>query len=716
MEQLSELALNYIRNTGVNLFLTGKAGTGKTTFLRELKGLSPKRMVVVAPTGVAAMNAGGVTIHSFFQIPFGPYLPAKEGEGGRPDFSFSHKFGREKVNVIRSMDLLVIDEISMVRADLLDAVSDVLRRFRDKTKPFGGVQLLLIGDLRQLSPVAKEDEWLLLKDYYPSPYFFDSKALADTSYLCVELTHVYRQSDDRFLSLLNRIRDNRPDAETLRLLNERYRPGFTPDDREGFITLTTHNYQAQRINDRELVKLPGDTFTFEAEVEGDFPAFIYPADERLALKEGAQVMFVKNDSSPGKLYFNGKIGRIVSIGPQKIVVRDEAGENIPVNRETWQNMKYTIDEETKAIRETAIGSFVQYPLKTAWAITIHKSQGLTFERVIIDAAQSFSHGQVYVALSRCKTLEGVVLSSALTQSALVNDELVEQYSSSLSRIQAKEEALHEAERQYFLRLATELFDFEGIRQRLQYAAYIAYSRLSNIYPEWVSLFTTSRDSFRTEVTEVAERFRQQLRRLITETPAYAGDALIDERIRKGAGYFLGYVEACSDKLLKASRLDIDNKETKKQIARAVDALRNEFQIKLATLRASREGFSVSAYLSAKATAQIDDPAPAKGKRETTRPAPTAPPDLSGDAPSIGVRHPELSAALKKWRYEKASQKGLPPYTILQQKALLGISNLLPQNEKQLLEIPGIGKKVLENYGEDLLSVIRDYMAEHERNP
>lgn len=351
-----ELAFNFLEYTGTSIFLTGKAGTGKTTFLRELKRRSPKRMIVVAPTGVAAINAGGVTIHSFFQLPFGPYVPGRTEENRSGEKQFSHKFGREKINIIRSMDLLVIDEISMVRADLLDAVSDMLCRYRDRSKPFGGVQLLMIGDLQQLAPVVKEEEWGILKHIYPSPFFFCSKALQTVSYQCIELTHVYRQSDSVFIHLLNKIRDNQVDLATLKALNSRYIPGFNPDDSEGYITLTTHNYQAQQINNRKLDALEGRAYTYSAEVKDDFPEYAFPTDKHLVLKKGAQVMFVKNDSSAEKRYYNGKIGRITAISADNILVRcGDEKDAITVTREEWTNTKYSIDAETQEISETVAG-------------------------------------------------------------------------------------------------------------------------------------------------------------------------------------------------------------------------------------------------------------------------------------------------------------------------------------------------------------------------
>lgn len=312
------------------------------------------------------------------------------------------------------MDLLVIDEISMVRADLLDAVSDMLRRYRNREKPFGGVQLLMIGDVQQLSPVVKEEEWGLLKTVYESPFFFSSQALQEVEYVSIELTKIYRQSDGTFIRLLNQIRDNKADAVTLQMLNKRYIPGFNPDDTEGYITLTTHNYQAQQINKRKLDQLETRAYTYTAEIKDDFPDYAFPTDQQLVLKKGAQVMFVKNDSSAEKRYYNGKIGHITAISADNIMVRcGDEKEAIAVAREEWTNVKYSLDAETQEISETVAGVFKQYPLKTAWAITIHKSQGLTFEKAIVDAGGAFTHGQVYVALSRCKTLDGLVLGSPL---------------------------------------------------------------------------------------------------------------------------------------------------------------------------------------------------------------------------------------------------------------------------------------------------------------
>jgi hypothetical protein len=354
-----DLAFDHVRHTGRHLFLTGKAGTGKTTFLRSLKERLPKQMVVVAPTGVAAINAGGVTLHSFFQLPFGP-LAGRDSE--QPRFRFS----RDKIAMIRGMDLLVIDEISMVRADLLDAVDDVLRRFRDRRKPFGGVQLLMIGDLQQLPPVVKDAERDLLQQQYETPYFFGSHALRETDYACIELTEVYRQQDGRFLDLLNLVRDDRLTPEALAELNRRHRPDFVPADDEGYITLCTHNAQANRLNAAKLRDIAAPARRFAAEINGDFPENSYPNDPAIDLKVGAQVMFIKNDPSPDKRFYNGKIGRVTSMTDDAVMVQcPDAPDEIRAEPLQWDNVKYTIDPATNRIAETVTGSFRHIPLNEA---------------------------------------------------------------------------------------------------------------------------------------------------------------------------------------------------------------------------------------------------------------------------------------------------------------------------------------------------------------
>ncbi|MDR0765912.1 MAG: AAA family ATPase [Odoribacteraceae bacterium] len=703
------LALDFLENTGTNVFLTGKAGTGKTTFLKYLKEHSPKRMVVLAPTGVAAINAGGVTIHSFFQLPFGPLLPGMTNreEAGAPRVS---RFGKEKIHLIRSIDLLVIDEISMVRADVLDAIDEVLRRFRDRHRPFGGVQLLMIGDVQQLAPVAREEEWALLGKHYESVYFFHSKALRETSRVTIELETVYRQQDPRFIDLLNRVRENRADEQTLRALNERYLPGFVPDPREGYITLTTHARQASEINERRLEGLPAATRVFPAGVKGDFPEHSFPTERDLVLKQGAQVMFVKNDSSPAKRYYNGMIGEIVNVGEEAIEVREkERNELLRVTREEWKNTRYAIDEKSKAVVEHVEGTFKQFPLKLAWAITIHKSQGLTFDKAIIDPHAAFAHGQVYVALSRCRGIEGLVLSSPLHAAALKRDETIERFVEKITG-PGKEE-LERARAGYYKSLLLEQFDYGVLFQRLDTFYHRASEHLYRLYPAFVQRYRETRDRLAMELIEVSARFRGQLSRLADAAADPATDTLLAERVEKGRAYFEEYSAGVIAPLLDEELPDTDSKEARKILEKAREELIEEFRVKTGTLDAARGGFSVTAYLDARAMARIPETAskrtarkkaPAREKAPAKAPAKETAP---ATRPSDDVLHEELYDALRAWRAREASKAGVPAYAILQQRALVGIANALPRSRDEMLDVPGVGKIVVERHGRKILEII-----------
>ena len=460
--------LNFVEelvlHTDAHIFLTGKAGTGKTTFLKSLPLKTHKRMIVVAPTGVAAINAGGQTIHSFFQLPFGPQLPdgVQDTRKGRetPSMQFQ-RMKSAKLKIMRTLDLLIIDEVSMVRADVLDAMDAVLRRARRSSRPFGGVQVLMIGDVHQLAPVAKPDDWELLSPYYKTVYFFGSHVLQKTNYLCVELDHIYRQHDRDFITLLNKVRDNRMDEECLRLLNSRYIPDFKPAD--GYITLTTHNYQADEINESRLRELKTKSLRFEAVVTGNFPQSMYPTKADLELKIGAQVMFVKNDPNPEKAYYNGKIGQLTGYYDEDGEVEVTCGDDvIRVPKVKWPNLEYTLNEETKQIEEKEIGGFTQIPLRLAWAVTIHKSQGLTFDKLVVDAQQAFAHGQIYVALSRCTSLEGLVLKTRLSSNALIGDGVVDYFVEQMPEKEPSQEKVDGLRREYELTTMLELIDFQGI--------------------------------------------------------------------------------------------------------------------------------------------------------------------------------------------------------------------------------------------------------------
>lgn len=575
MEDNAELRMAWqlVEKTGCNVFLTGKAGTGKTTFLRELRDKSPKRMVVLAPTGIAAINAGGATIHSFFQLPLSPFVPGATF-GGREQKRY--QFGKVKRSIIKTLDLLVIDEISMVRADLLDAVDSVMRRYRVHNQPFGGVQLLLIGDLQQLAPVVKEGDWEMMKEYYDTPYFFSSRALRMAQYQTVELRRVYRQQDDTFVRLLNRIRENRADDETLAALNRRYIPNFVPPQGSDYIRLTTHNYQAQRINDAELAALPGREHTYRAVVEGTFPETSYPADERLTLKEGAQVMFIKND--PDHRYYNGMIGEVAYADAELLRVRSrDTGEMIELGPAEWTNSKYAIDNRTKEITETVEGVFRQYPLRLAWAITIHKSQGLTFSHAIIDASQSFAHGQTYVALSRCKSLEGMVLSQPLGRSAVISDDTVDEFTRQAEENRPTEATLTALEHEYVVRMLDELFSLDMLLQATEMMVRTLseyfYSKCHTLLTEYVKTQKALKD-----MADVAARFGTQYRNILSAS-SDTSVGLLQERIHAAAAYFLKALTPVQA-LLTKTRVETGNKMVRAQFDERHATLSEELMLKL----------------------------------------------------------------------------------------------------------------------------------------
>ena len=415
-----ELARFIVEKTRRSLFLTGKAGTGKTTFLRDITRHTKKKHIVLAPTGVAAVNAGAMTIHSFFQFGLGAYVPGVVAP------QTGYLIRKAKLDLIRNLDLIIIDEISMVRADLLDHIDAELRRIRRSYLPFGGVQLLMIGDLQQLPPIAHGEEEMILRQHYKSLYFFDCKALQNLEYSCIELKNVYRQNDSHFVDILNRARIGRLTPEDIDELNTRYQPRFMPRPEDNYIRLVTHNRMVQNVNEGEMTKLDGDEYAFDAKVTGTFPPESFPTAERLVLKKGAQVMFIKND--PDKRFINGTLGEVCYLWKDKIKVRiADTGVTIDVEPMEWENIRYQLEETDKTVKSTTIGKFRQYPVRPAWAITIHKSQGLTFDRAIIDARAAFSPGQAYVALSRCRSLEGIVLSSPLRASAFMTDTTIDDF-------------------------------------------------------------------------------------------------------------------------------------------------------------------------------------------------------------------------------------------------------------------------------------------------
>ena len=625
MQQNSELrtAWDFVESTGRSIFLTGKAGTGKTTFLKTIMEHSRKRPIVVAPTGVAAINAGGVTIHSFFQLPFSPYVP-----GAKVESKFD--FGKEKRKIIASSDLLIIDEISMVRADLLDAIDAVLRRFREHGQPFGGMQLLMIGDLAQLTPVVTPEDERMLKPYYDTPYFFGSKALQQIDYVTIQLNHVYRQQDESFIALLNEIREGHPSAEALSKLNSRCQPTFIPRPEEPYIRLTTHNNLANFYNESELQKLPGRSFQYRAEVKGTFPEYSYPTAETLVLKEGAQVMFVKNDPSGEHLYYNGRIGRVMEASEKRLTVYCEGDANaIEVEPLEWENTRYTLNEQTREIESEVQGTFKQLPLRLAWAITIHKSQGLTFDRAIIDANQSFAPGQVYVALSRCRTLEGLVLASPLDARAVINDERVDSYISQ-QEYQAERsiQQLPVLKQEYERYLLMQLFDFRSILYLEESMVRIFAEFFYHSHASLKQLHDQTLFDLRQRVVDVAAKWQQKIQVMSIEALREA-DFL--DRVRRSAEYFADQLRDILTKPIELSfKVETNNKQASRRLNNTLSDLKQTWLARrYLLLKMAEKGYTVDNYLHEKQMSMLDalGEDDVKSKRQRKPKAPKAPKEV-----------------------------------------------------------------------------------------
>lgn len=709
-----ELAERYVMETGVSLFLTGKAGTGKTTFLHRVVEHCNKRNVVLAPTGVAAVNAGGVTIHSFFQLPFCPYLPDVPELVTEYQMSDQKKqLRKSKIDIIRTLELLIIDEISMVRADLLDAVDDVLRRYRRNSRPFGGVQLLMIGDVQQLAPVVTDDEKPYMDRVYPSPFFFHSKALQRVNYVTIQLTTIYRQQDPTFVRLLNNIREGRFDSETLRALNARVKASTVPSGpskagEQDPILLTTHNYQADRVNHQRMEALQTEPFMLPAAVEGNFPESSFPTERELTLKPGAQVMFVKNDSSGAHRYYNGKIGTVEGLREETdeegkkervVAVVDENGDTIRVTPERWENVKYEIDPTDNQIKQVVDGTFTQFPLKTAWAITIHKAQGLTFDRVQVDASAAFTYGQVYVALSRCRSLKGLTLLAPISERNAFGSQDIDHFNSTLTKPEEAAERLEGYRRAYYYEVLFELFGFGAVQHDVEGLERLFQNHLRTTYPEMCSTLTEVTGTLSAQVSDVAERFRRQLGS-IGQMGEEQSRALMADRIAKATDYFLSQLEQVHEKVRPMLGVSVDNKEVARRLKEIAESYMNSMGLKAELLKLVRqEGFDIAKYQKAKVDFSLQKPKRQRVQRDE---------EVYGN-----VRNPKLIRILTKWRTRLAKENQLPAYTILQQKSLLAIADQLPRDGKALMKIPGMGTAKVARYGAEIVRMVEDYVEEQE---
>ncbi|MGN0033270.1 MAG: helix-turn-helix domain-containing protein [Candidatus Limimorpha sp.] len=695
-----KLVDKFVRYTDTNIFLTGKAGTGKTTFLRNIAETSYKRHIIVAPTGVAAINAGGTTIHSFFQLPFGPQIPEEALSGAGADIRSRsaqyQKISSIKLKIMRSIDLLIIDEISMVRADLLDAIDSVMRRVRRSQKPFGGVQILMIGDIHQLAPVAKNDEWEILQPYYKSVYFFDSHVLQRTPHLCIELDHIYRQNDSTFINILNKVRNNNIDRETLDILNKRYQPDFEPSDDEGYITLMTHNRQVDSVNDSKLAELKSAPMTFEAKTEGIFPEISFPTKSSLELKVGAQVMFVKNDPSAEKLYYNGRIGTIIDYDENEGIKVKSDDDIINVTPVTWQNFEYSINEETKEIEEKEIGSFTQIPLKLAWAITIHKSQGLTFKKVILDASLAFAHGQIYVALSRCTSLQGLVLKSKISPTGFFNDPSINNFIDVIPEREPNEEQFDYYKKHYQSEMVFELFDFTDIFSDLQKVSQLLFTHKNIIESETAEKCSALNKFFFDEVIEVSKRFKRQITNILSANFAIDGNQQLQERIIKGCHYFLEKTSAVNE--LFDMPVDTDNKSVNNLIKNALDLLKEDIFIKKACLECCGDGFEMNKYLETKNKKTVE----AEGLKKKT------PSKLKKK--TVEGKDKALYYELLRWREDVADALDIKEAQVIPTTTLIAIAQKKPMSVKELKSISKVGSTRIQRFGADILNIILEYQG------
>lgn len=710
-----DLAYRFVTETNLNIFLTGKAGTGKTTFLKYLRENSFKKMVVAAPTGVAAINAGGVTLHSLFQLPFAPFIPSISPPsnvrevGGEVINSHSLlskiRYHKEKLNLLRNLELLIIDEASMVASHTVDAIDTILKSIRRKhNQPFGGVQVLFIGDLHQLQPVVKREEWEILKGYYSSIFFFDSLILKENVPVMIELKEIFRQKDDSFIEILNEIRHNNLTPENFELLNSRLRPDFFPAGNESYITLTTHNMQADNINEKKLRQLKTKSFAFKAGIAGDFPEHIFPAEPELFLKEGAQVMFIKNDTETKK-YFNGKAGVITFLSDDLIKVKCAGdAEEITVKKQEWQNVNYSLNHETREIVENVIGSFEQYPLRLAWAITIHKSQGLTFKNAIIDAENAFANGQVYVALSRCTSLEGLILTSPVNRKFLGAHQNLKDWQEKNQDEKNLSQKLLESRQKFALRELQEIFDWKNWYDELQQFTTILIENKENLPAEsflWIKEISEKQKA----LDSVSRKFNERILQLCDQDPAVEENQILQQRIKDAANYFLPELNKWKEKFYRHP-LSADTKK----VSRPIDSYMEDICFILHEIMNKidfcKKGFFLSEYLSQgkKIIVTMDKISTCYAGKQ------------AGNISANDGVNPALYQRIAELRKHLADVSNFPLFQIFSNAAIKNVCEFLPANKESLLKVKGFGKTKVSRYGNEVIELVHEYCDENNLIP
>lgn len=701
---LFQLAESFINATNHPVFLTGKAGTGKTTFLKHIKATTTKQLAVVAPTGVAAINAGGVTIHSFFQLPFAPFLPTskqaiEDGFYNKHSLLARMRINNERRKIWQQLELLIIDEISMVRCDVLDAIDTILRHYRKRNfEPFGGVQVLLIGDLYQLPPVVQDGEWALMQPFYQSPFFFESQVMQQQAPVYIELEKVYRQRDNEFIQLLNEIRENTVSTASTQLINKIFENSKLVEETDGYITLTTHNKQADIINETALATLTTYKHTFTAIIEGEFPEKSFPADFSLELKLGAQVMFIKNDTEKIKRFYNGKIGVITQIESETITVTCQNGqEEIVITREKWRNIKYRLNNTTQQVEEEELGTFQQFPLRLAWAITIHKSQGLTFEKAIIDAGNAFAPGQVYVALSRCTSIKGLLLKSTISPAAISTDKRIIQYIAHIKQQNQLQGTLEKAQYHYQKQVLKELFQFKKEWDLMnELKEFVEENTVS--FKEIETGFITALQENIYQMYDLGEKFGTHIEQLTQSQQLPEQNESLQKRIIAGAQYF-GNLITMAIQQITNSPLKTDSKN---QAIKYSDLLISLYELvfqKKQQLLACTNGFQSIAFQVEKSKLKI----PTLNLQVYTKNNTNYHSEMPNEA---------LYRQLQTLRNSLADDNNLPIYMVAGTKTLEELSLYLPNTEDELAEITGFGKAKIKKYGEAFLTIINAYCIEN----